>query len=192
MRARVGGVAAAVISLALGGCGGDDGDDLDLAGDRTPVSITAPTSSSSLADQAEPPPLDNVGEDFEAIVASIHQFEEWLLGHPSSPMGTEIYQPGSPASAEAFAVVVEAVQAGTTIRVQGSEVRSVEVLGRPDDATVDLRYTDVREAIETVDAETGEVVERVEFDPDEVRTFDVRLRRGFDDRWRIETLVAVT
>ena len=118
------------------------------------------------------------GEDFETIWRSIHQFEQWMLAHPDSPLGTEIYQPESPAASAAFTLFVDEVQRGYVTRVEGSEVLSVEVVDQPDDATVDLRYTDTRTATERVDTETGEVLDRQEYDG-ETFVFETRLRRAF-------------
>lgn len=185
---------ALALSIAAGlvvGCGGGGDDEgLDLEGDRSPVSITTAGPGESVSDQAEPPELDTSGEDFEQIWRSIHQFEQWMLAHPDSPLGTEIYQPNSPAAGTAFTLFVDSVQRGIITRIEGSEVVSVEVLDQPDENTVDLRYTDTRTATERVDAETGEVVERQEYDG-ETFTFDARLVRGFDGKWRVMTVAQV-
>jgi hypothetical protein len=182
---------ALALSVAAGlvvGCGGGGDDEgLDLEGDRAPVSITTLPASDSVSDQAEPPELETTGDDFEQVMRSIHRFEQWMLAHPDSPLGTEIYQPNSPAATTAFTLFVDSVQRGVITRIEGSEIVSVEVVDQPDANTVDLRYTDTRTATERVDAETGEVVDRQEFDG-ETFTFDARLVRGFDGKWRLLTV----
>jgi hypothetical protein len=174
------------------GCGGGDDEGIDLGADRSPVSITSDvdTTTVDVADQDEPPTLETTGDDYETIWRSIHQFEQWMLAHPDSPLGTEIYQPESPAASAAFTLFVDEVQRGYVTRVEGSQIQSVEVVDEPADGTVDLRYTESRVATERIDAETGEVLDRQEFDGDTF-TYEVRLRRGFDGKWRVETSAQV-
>lgn len=178
---------ALLLAIACAACGGggetaESTTTSDQAPSSSSSSSTSSTSSTLFIFNDEPPPLENTGEDFEAIVTSLIGYSGWLISHPDPDKADVVYEPGTSVFETARDVLRTERDENLTTVVPAVEFPTeVRVSERPDEDVVQLFVVTPDFGYVTTDP-TGTVVDEDPAGPSS--SFIYELRRG-DGRWRI-------
>ena len=172
--------------IAVLGFGGCDGDDSEEAGTTTTVPSSTSTSAQSTTTTHEPeeaPDPATTGDDFDRIFRELLAFETWLFEHPAVEPLNVIYTEDANIRPRIEDFVEELIAKGWRYDDEGPVVHSVVVEQRVDPLNV-LLQVETSHGPQLVVDESGELVERGEGWPR--RREQYLLKRGDDDRWRIQ------
>ncbi len=182
---RVASAAGLIAVLAVVGCASDDGE--KAAGTTTtavpPLTPTSTQPTSTSLESEEVPDPATTGEDFDRIFRELLAFETWLFEHPDVEPLDLIYTEDANIRPRIEEFVEDLIDKGWRYDDEGPVIHSVSVEQRVDPLNV-LLQVETSHGPQLVVGASGEVVERGEGWPR--RSEQYLLKRGDDDRWRIQ------
>ena len=150
----------------------------------TPHPAAPSSSTPALIPTGPPPALNNTGNNWAPMLASLLTYGQWLLANPNSGMVATMAAAGCPAAA-ALSTEMTSLS-GESWRLAPAPL-TISSLGAPStlaagQTTVTLPVQ-VSRAAETVVDTTGQAASRVAALPP--TTFDVTVLLGADGKWRL-------
>jgi hypothetical protein len=142
-------------------------------------------------DADTPPPIDLTGDDFDKVWRQAQVLEGWLLRHPRPELVEDIYVPDTPTYAEVRGFIDDLARNGRAVVVERYRILAVELVDRPADDEVELRYSDTYDFRELIDVQTNHVIDHQSSDG-QPRMWSLVLRRSADGEWRATSITPWT
>ncbi|HUH06476.1 MAG TPA: hypothetical protein VML96_01595 [Egibacteraceae bacterium] len=150
----------------------------------SPTATPTPTPSVSVPPGNEPPPpLELVGEDFEAIVRSFEAYRSWALSNPAPGLLRDIYHDDCPCM-EQERLLAHYNEEGLRWIGEPLTVISVDVVDQSHPNTVILRVVYEGPEPSFIINADGEILENVDPDP-RFTEDDVFVREDSESPWQL-------